>query len=211
MRKRWFLAGMVLLLVPGLIGGCGVAQEQYDTVAADLGKAQQEVQSVKAELEAAEAGVSELTASLENAETELEAAQTENSELTSGLTQSQSELEAVQKEREELDTEYEAFKSDVNSTWNRLDTLVGLQWNITAYWSAAAKGDEDLIEQRHVNMVTFVDKVGDSTCKSLWEQAMSAAEKGQDDLYMESFAALMDRSMYLVTEQAKTIREQLAE
>ncbi len=211
MRKRWFLAGMVLLLVPGLLSGCGVAQEQHDAVVAERDAAQAEAASLTSDLDVAQASVSELTASLGKAETGLEAAQTENSELTSGLAQSQSELEAVQKELEELDAEYEAFKSDVNSTWNRLDNLMGLQWNITAYWSAAAKGDEDLIEQRHVNMVTFVDKVGDSTCTSLWEQAMSAAEKGQDDLYMESFAALMDRSMYLITGQAKAIRGQLAE
>ena len=48
MRKRWFLVGMIFLLVPWLFGGCGIAQEQYDAIVADLGKAQQEMQSLKA-------------------------------------------------------------------------------------------------------------------------------------------------------------------
>jgi len=124
MRKRWFLAGMVLFLVPGLLGSCGVAQEQYNTVAADLGKSQQEMQSVKAELEAAQARVSELAASLEKAESELESSQAENSELTSGLGKveteleaAQAELETIQKELEATSNEYTSFKSDLIPLW----------------------------------------------------------------------------------------------
>ena len=47
MRKRWFLAGMIFLLVPFLTIGCGIPQEQYDAVTFDLGTAQQELQSAK--------------------------------------------------------------------------------------------------------------------------------------------------------------------
>ncbi len=225
MRKRWLMVGMVILLVTWLLSGCGIAQEEYDTVVADLSTAQGELQSVKAELASAQAKVSELTSSLEKAGTELEAkkaelgtSQDKASELTSSLEKAETELEAAQSElettkksKESIDSEYQTFKSEVKSEWSRFDALVGLQWNIVAYWSAAAKGDEDLIQQRHVNMVTFVEKVGDSTCTSLWEQAMSATEKGQDTLYMESYAALMDRSMFLVTSQAKAIRASLAD
>lgn len=105
MRKRWFLVGMIFLLVPWLLVGCGVAQEQYDAVMADLGKAQQELQSVKDELQTTQAKVSELTSSLEKAETKLETTQTEldttkakNSEMTSNLEKTQTELDATQAE-----------------------------------------------------------------------------------------------------------------
>jgi len=75
MAKRWLLIGGTLLLVPLLVVGCGVPQEQYAALASDLSKAQQELQSVKAELTAAQAKVSELTSSLERTQSDLEAAQ----------------------------------------------------------------------------------------------------------------------------------------
>ncbi len=52
MRKRWFPAGMTLLLVPWLLVGCGVAQEQYDAVVAELNSAQIKIQSLQSELDA---------------------------------------------------------------------------------------------------------------------------------------------------------------
>ena len=67
MKKRWFLVGMIFLLLPWLLVGCGVAQEEYDAVVSDLGTSQQELQSVRAELETAQAKNSELTSSLEKA------------------------------------------------------------------------------------------------------------------------------------------------
>ncbi len=53
MRKRWFLAGgMTLLLVPWLLVGCGATQEQYDAVVAELNSAQRKIQSLQSELDA---------------------------------------------------------------------------------------------------------------------------------------------------------------
>lgn len=89
MNKRWFLAGL-LLLVPGLLGGCGVAQEQYDAVAAELDKAQQVVQSARADMDSARAEALELTAGLGEAEAELESVRSE-------LTAIQSSMEAQEK------------------------------------------------------------------------------------------------------------------
>ncbi len=55
MATRWFLFGVILLLMSTLVVGCGIPQDKHDVVVADLGKAQQELQSVKAELTAAQA------------------------------------------------------------------------------------------------------------------------------------------------------------
>lgn len=85
MRKRWFLVGMIFLLVPWLLVSCGVAQEEYDAAVSELGKVQEELQSVKAELEAtqtdlaaSETTVSSLEAALENANSALQAQQNIN-------------------------------------------------------------------------------------------------------------------------------------
>ena len=68
MRKRWFLVGVMFLLVPWLLTGCGIPQEQYDATTAELNTAKQELQSVKAELGTTQAKVSELTSNLGKAE-----------------------------------------------------------------------------------------------------------------------------------------------
>lgn len=83
MKKKYFLVGFVLLSVLFLLAGCGVAQEQYDTVAAELDKAQKVVQSARAELESAQARVSELTDSQGRAEAELETVRSELSAIQS--------------------------------------------------------------------------------------------------------------------------------
>ena len=97
MRKRWFLVGMVILLVPGLLGGCGVAQEQHDAVVAERNAAQAEAASLQSDLDTAQAGVSSLTSDLDAAQVEaeslasdLDTAQAEVASLTSELSAAQS-------------------------------------------------------------------------------------------------------------------------
>ena len=219
MRKRNFLwLGTIFLLVPLLTVGCGVAQEQYDSVVADLNKANQELQSVKAELQTTQTKSAELTAGLKKAETELETTQAKVSELTAGLEKAETEnseltssLEKTQGELTATKSEYGSFKSEVKSIWDSFDRKVGLQWFIVEYWSAAAKGDVELIEELTAKMVSYVEPIGDSMLNSLWKQAMSAAEKGQDTLFLESFAALMDRNSKLLSDEVKAIREKLSE
>ena len=57
MKQRWFLGSVVLLLVPLLLAGCGVAQEEHDTVIAErdatlaeLASRQSDYDDVSAEL-----------------------------------------------------------------------------------------------------------------------------------------------------------------
>ena len=88
---------------------------------------------------------------------------------------------------------------------------MGLEWFIVGYWSAGAKQDTELIEQRTAKMISYVEPVGDPMLTSLWQQALSAAEKGQDDFFLESFAAMMDRNSKLLSDQAKAIRSKLGD
>ena len=75
MRKFLLLVGTVFLLVPFLLVGCGVAQEQYDAVISDLGEAQQEIHTVKAELQTLQDRLSELKSSLQETQMNLEITQ----------------------------------------------------------------------------------------------------------------------------------------
>ena len=162
MRKRWFLVGVMFLLVLWLLVGCGIPQDQYDATVSDLSKAQQELQSVKSELETAQTKVSELTSSLEKSKTELEAAQAKNSELTSNLGKSQTELEVAQaknseltssleKSRSELSSvrsEYSSFKSEAKRLWTLLDGNLLLNHAILGIYSGDLLNDLDRIHDQ---------------------------------------------------------------
>lgn len=182
MVKKWFLVGLILLLVPWLLVGCGVAQEQYDAVVSDLGKTQQELQSVKAELEATQAKVSELTSSQEKAKTELEATQ----------------------------AEHEAFKSDLNTLWTSLDKKLGLGGYLIRYWAVAAVGDEETGREMTLNMVKYVDAVRDAELSQLWQDAMSYAAEGKEAEFMASFSLLMIRTVELSGEGVEAMEAKLA-
>ena len=86
MFRRWFLVG-VLLLASLLVVGCGIPQEQYDAVAADLNKAQQDLQSAESELATSQSKVSELTSSLEKEKSDLEAVQAQLDTVRQELTE----------------------------------------------------------------------------------------------------------------------------
>ena len=73
MRKRWFLAGgMTLLLVPWLLVGCGATQEQYDAVVAELNSAQIKIQSLQSELDSTKAQLQSAQIELDATKSELE-------------------------------------------------------------------------------------------------------------------------------------------
>jgi len=73
MRRRSFLVALFLFVMVLLVGSCGVPQNQYDLVAADLENTRQELFSVQAELVVSESKVSDLTSSLEEHKADLEA------------------------------------------------------------------------------------------------------------------------------------------
>ena len=52
MGRRLILVGMIFLLLPWLLVGCGATQEQYDAVVAELNSAQRKIQSLQSELDA---------------------------------------------------------------------------------------------------------------------------------------------------------------
>lgn len=123
LRKGWFLVVMMFLLVPCILVGCGVAQEEHDAVVAQLGTAQQEVHSIKAEMDASQAKVSELTLSLGEAETELEAKRAQISELNSSLERSEAELEATQGELETIKAQNSELNSSLEATRSEISAI----------------------------------------------------------------------------------------
>jgi len=222
MRKRLLLVGVILLFLPLLLSGCGIAQEQYDAVVAQLSGTQQKLQSANSELETMRAKVSELTSDLEKTQAEIKAAQDKVSELTAISKKTETELKDIKTEKSELETslgksqsellktksDYESFRTDIKSKWDSFDKVSALEYYIVGYWSYAAKQDIEKVESMTAKMIAYIKPVGDSTMNTLWEQAM---ETSDEVLFLESFAALMDRNSSLFKERAKAVRDMLAE
>jgi myosin heavy subunit len=97
MKKEWFVIGIMFSLVPWLMMGCGISQESYDTVVAQLNTAQQETQSVKTQLEASQSKVSELTSNLEKSQDELQLAQTNLKSTQDELDSTEEKLASIEK------------------------------------------------------------------------------------------------------------------
>jgi hypothetical protein len=111
--KIGFLALTIFLSLSWLLMGCGISQESYDKVAAQLDAAQRETQSVKTQLESSQSKVSELTSNLEKSQTELQSnkaelgsSQSKVSELISNLENNQTELDSAKEKLASIEKVY---------------------------------------------------------------------------------------------------------
>ena len=227
MRKRWFLVGVIFLLVSWLFVGCGVAQEQYDAVVSNFNKAEQELQAVKAELETSQAKVSELTAGLEESQTELEVIRTTNSELISSLEKNQTELEASQAKVSELTasleeseselkttmSEYSFFRSEANRLFLLLDDALQLNHAILGTNSEILMDDLDGVREGCLTITAMLADLRDlkkAEFQALWEEAYVADEK-QWNLYFEPFERFVVLHASRIEDKAGWLREHLTE
>jgi hypothetical protein len=105
LRRRLLVS--VMLLASLVVVGCGIPQEDYDAVVADLNKAQQELQSVKAELDKTEADLTDTEADLADTEAELMTAKAE-------LETEQAEVQLYESRLAEAHTYAEVWDVDVD-------------------------------------------------------------------------------------------------
>ena len=225
MKNLWFLVGMIFLLLPWLLVGCGVAQEEHNAVVAQLSEARQELQNVQSELEATQANASELNSGLEKAEAELKATQDEleaaqaeleatkanASELNSGLEKAEVELEATQDELEAAQAENESFKSEAKRLWTLLDGNLTLNHAILGINSGLLLDDMDRV---HTQCVAATGKLVDledlrkAELQAFWEEAY-VTEGEQWNLYFAPLEKYMALNASRINIKAKALREHL--
>ena len=149
MKKIYLLLGILLSSVAWFTVGCGIPQEDYDDVLAQLSTVQQELQAVKAEL-------SETSAELEKTERLLETIKAE-------LKTTQHELELAQKE-------LPAFKEDLLTQYGPLFGLLGLNDALSALTRAVLLNEKEKIPTLAATVSARI--VPSATqFRLLWEQA----------------------------------------
>lgn len=203
MRRIWLIVGVTLLLLPWLVTGCGIAQEQYDAVVAERDKAQAELQSTKTELQSAETELNSTKTELQSVKGKLSSSKAEVSELTASLGKTKTELEVTQ-------DEYEALKSAVKSTWDPLYEDLSLNSWVLSVVAALLLDDLDAIPSRAASVTTKVAATGDSELEALWEQAyVLGAEEWK--LHFEPFEIFLKKHDERIGSKATEIRDELAE
>ena len=205
------LIGVVLSLVLSLTAGCGVAQEEYDSMTSELSKAQQELQSVRAELGEARAKLSELTSSLteltsslEGAKAELEAAQANNSELTSNLEKTKTELR-------ETKSEYASFKSEGQRLYGLIAGNLALNESILDVNGTLLLKDNPALSKAAATVKSRLTTLRDlkaAELKALWEETYKL-EGGRSTLYYAPFDKFMEMNAARIKAKVKALREHL--
>ena len=201
---RIILIGVVLSLVLSLTAGCGVGQEEYDSMASELSKVQQELQSVRVELVEAQAKLSEMNSSLAKTKAELEAAQDENSELTSSLENTQTELDATK-------SEYASFKSEGQRLYGLIAGNLALNEAILDVNGTLLLKDNTALSKAAATVTSTLAGLRDlkaAELKALWEETYKL-EGGQSKLYYAPFDKFMEMNAARIKAKAKALREHL--
>jgi exonuclease VII small subunit len=196
--RKLLLMVVIFLPVSLVITGCGVAQDKYDAVVADLANAQQETQSIKAELETAKAGLSELTANLDKTTADLESAIDELKEANSKYSELSSSYDAAQAELSQAKDSIVSLNSEISGLKQRIPNLVyetytnddvGFSIDYPENWSTSI----DLFGNGE-GIVTFMDKdTGTNIIVSCEKLTESLSAQEYHDLIVEQ---LLDMGQY---------------
>jgi uncharacterized protein YkwD len=98
MKKEWFVLGIVILLVPWLVVGCGISEEVYNTVVAERDAVQAQVTNLESDVSVIQAKYDDL--------------KTDNDELKSEFETMQAKYEELSAEYEELDKQFEELSKE---------------------------------------------------------------------------------------------------
>jgi len=120
MRKRWFLVGMIFLLVPWLLVGCGIAQEVHNAVVAERDSLVANLQSVQGELDTAKSKLQSIQSELEGMGIELKSITGELDTAKSEVESTKGELTAKESDLQSVQSELEAVKADLEAALVKL-------------------------------------------------------------------------------------------
>lgn len=191
MRKRWFVVGMIFLLVPCLLGGCGVAQEVHDSVIAQVASLQSDFNSAQSQVSSLESQISSLTDSVSKAESDLAASRDEHS----------------------------SYKSDLNTLWSslllKLDVAGGVMgfWDLICLFGAEEITDAEMdvqVELWKTRMAVSVSALGDPEISRLWEDVINYMEQEEIEQWYASLGELQRRTIDLISQDTEAIEALLS-
>ena len=159
--KQLILVG-VLLLLSLLTTGCDAPQKNYDYVLAKLNESQAKVESLQSELVQVQSELSVTESNLIKAQNQIES-------LESDLVEAQNQIESTKGNASTDPSQPSSFKSDLNNWWDSFEKKGELARHLIKYWAAAALDDNQIVNEMTVDMVIFVEAVGNTELSQLWQ------------------------------------------
>jgi predicted RNase H-like nuclease (RuvC/YqgF family) len=120
MKKRWFTVIVIVLLVSGLVTGCGVSKAQYDAVTTELDTAKQERQAAQDELQATQSELSKTKLDLQTAQADLLKTQGQLDTTQEQLKAAQADLQATQAQLQTSQTAQQSTQTQLQTTQTAL-------------------------------------------------------------------------------------------
>jgi len=226
MRKRWFLVGMMFLLLSWLLVGCGIAQEVHNAVVAERDAAQAQVTTLQSDLSSAQGQVKTLESDLSVAqaqittlESDLSTAQAQTTTLESDLSTAESRVTILEGDLDAANTEFQSFKSGLTLVWTSLEKKLDSTLVFTDFLNIADKAEYGLITEEEamqfatnwlINTGVSVNAVGDAELSQLWQDLWLYAAEEDEVQIKESFTSMVDLLMDLVKDDVKTMKSKLA-
>jgi len=127
MKKTWIIIITVVLLIV-LMTGCGIPQEEHDTVITERDSLQEQLKLVNSELDTKESELQSVQTELASVQNELETNELE-------LQSVQNELDAKKSELQSVKSQLSSSKSTVRSLQTKTDKALayGIALNIAMY------------------------------------------------------------------------------
>ena len=215
MKKKWILAGLLVMAILLVSTGCVVTQDKYDTVLADLTQAEQEIQSLNPRLDTSQTKVveliselgavqnknMELTANLTKTQTELDSAKALNQEVTSNLEKSQNELQTAK-------SEYSSFKDTTKQLWNSLNPYLDLNDTVLGIIYSIFDDNLDDVEIGCNLATAQITALNDAELQALWSQAYIVSDEDWN-LYIDPFNNFLENLAQKIKTKAGALSTRL--
>ena len=199
MARRWILVGMIFLLLPWLLVGCGISQEVYDAAMVELDAIVAEkdslaanLQSVQSEFDAAKSNLDSVKTELESMKSEFQSSQNEFNTMKSELESVLAELDSAKLEIESLQAELSTSQSQLQINEDTIEKAKTFAEVISSLFVPALKGEfvnEFKLATQWLNSIQAID---DPVAERLAEAIIDTegSEQALTDFYLYIFESL---------------------
>jgi len=122
MGRRWILIGMIFLLLPWFLVGCGIAQEEYDAVVAERDSYFSKLQSTQNELISTKNDLSSAKVELQSIKIELDSTETELLVTKQEVSSAKDEVNSIEMELNMAEASLNSKKSELTEINDTLQT-----------------------------------------------------------------------------------------
>ena len=215
MIKKGFLISIGLLLISGLVLGCGIPQEEHDAVLTERDETKAQLNITITERDDVTAQLNATITERDEAKAQLNAAITERDEAKTRITALGKELLVTQAALETADNNYGDLVSNLRKTCRDLENLIEADALIMGYWADAAELAAGSISESEfsnksaifiMSLSFHLSRIGNESLSQHWQNAV---ETTNDTTFYAEYSQVMNILTGLIEEKLDTLSQQL--